>query len=305
MTRAEVRAQFDAILEFAELESVVDDPIRIYSSGMRMRLAFAVACHMHPDILLVDEVLAVGDASFQRKCLDRISQFKAAGCTILVVSHDSAQVRALCDEVILLRQGRMLAFGPTQEVMDQYDSVQNEEAEALEAAPAADVELPGGIRLVKGVNRFGTQEAEIEAIRVLNTRGGLTRTIMSGDGITIELDYHAKRSISSPRISLTVELTDGTACFDTNTEVAGCDIRLLAGRGTLRLEVDRLDLGGGRYALSAGIYAATWDRCYDFHRQIYPFEVIGITSGKGVLNPPHRWKLLSARESNAVQHSNV
>lgn len=298
MTRVEVRARFDDIVSFAELEDVIDDPIRIYSSGMRMRLAFAVAAHIDPDILLIDEVLAVGDGAFQRKCLDRIRQFKASGCTIFLVSHEAAQVRALCDEVVLLKQGRLLAFGPTQGVMDQYEALTEGRTYTPEARDMPEVASPSGGKLSLGVNRFGSQEVQITATRVLNDQGRPTRCILGGDGLIVEIEYHARRPAPSPRASVGIYLPDGTACLDTNTAISGLELPNLSGRGALRLKIDRLDLAAGDYFINVGLYERDWDHTYDCHNLVYPLQVIGAAgSGKGALNPPHRWELLGAQDA--------
>jgi lipopolysaccharide transport system ATP-binding protein len=125
LTRRQVLDRLDSIVAFAEVESALDNPVRTYSSGMQMRLAFAVAVHTDPDILLIDEVLAVGDMSFQRKCLDRIAQFRAAGCSILLVSHVGSTVQDLCDEAVWLKNGRLMAQGGAVEVVNQYASSEN------------------------------------------------------------------------------------------------------------------------------------------------------------------------------------
>jgi lipopolysaccharide transport system ATP-binding protein len=120
LTRREVARQFDSIVAFAELEEFIDFPLRTYSTGMQMRLAFAVATHTHPSLLFIDEVLAVGDVAFQRKCLERIARFKAEGCTIMLISHDSKLVGELCDEALWLHAGRLIAHGAASVVVDQY-----------------------------------------------------------------------------------------------------------------------------------------------------------------------------------------
>jgi lipopolysaccharide transport system ATP-binding protein len=120
LTRAEVRRRFDEIVEFSEVGQFIDDPVRIYSSGMQMRLRFAVAIHMEPEILLIDEVLSVGDAAFEGKCLDRIRKFKASGCTIILISHGLDQIHAMCDEAIWLESGRLAAQGEPEFVIDKY-----------------------------------------------------------------------------------------------------------------------------------------------------------------------------------------
>ena len=120
LTKKQVRERFDTIVEFSELHDFVDSPLRCYSSGMQMRLAFSIAIHSAPDILLIDEVLAVGDVAFQQKCLERIRQLKAGGCTIVLVTHDTGMVEALCEETLWLRAGRVAAYGPTRAVIPRY-----------------------------------------------------------------------------------------------------------------------------------------------------------------------------------------
>ena len=120
LTRREVARQFDSIVAFSELDEFIDFPLRTYSTGMQMRLAFAVATHTHPSILLIDEVLAVGDLAFQRKCLERIEQFKVEGCTIILVSHDTGLVSELCDEAVWLQGGRLIDYGCAKPVVDRY-----------------------------------------------------------------------------------------------------------------------------------------------------------------------------------------
>lgn len=122
LTRAEALEQLDAIVSFAEVEEVIDNPIRTYSTGMQMRLAFAVAAHTEPEILLIDEVLAVGDIAFQKKCMDRIAQFKASGCSILLVSHAGSTVQDLCDDAVWLNSGQLMAQGPAIDVVRQYEA---------------------------------------------------------------------------------------------------------------------------------------------------------------------------------------
>jgi lipopolysaccharide transport system ATP-binding protein len=137
LTRAEVARRFDEIVSFAELEDFIDSPLRTYSTGMVLRLAFAVAAHIDPEILLIDEVLRVGDLAFQEKCLARIRQFKSSGCTILLVSHDTDIMGQLCDEVLWLRSGRLAAYGPAEPITRDYVSEMSGE---LAPAPGSAVE---------------------------------------------------------------------------------------------------------------------------------------------------------------------
>jgi len=120
LSRREVSRSFDSIVHFAELEDFIDSPLRVYSSGMQMRLAFAIAVHIEPEVLLIDEVLAVGDISFQQKCIQRIERFKSQGCTILLVSHEPALITDRCDEALWLRAGQMISYGKAAAVTEQY-----------------------------------------------------------------------------------------------------------------------------------------------------------------------------------------
>jgi lipopolysaccharide transport system ATP-binding protein len=140
LTRAEVRRRFDSIVAFAEVEDFIDSPLRIYSSGMAMRLRFAVAIHMEPEILLIDEVLSVGDQAFSRKCLDRINQFKANGCTIVLITHGLDDVRTMCDEAIWLDGGRLMDQGEPKSVIEKYLTVVNSRSPHGTVAPASAAE---------------------------------------------------------------------------------------------------------------------------------------------------------------------
>ena len=135
LARREVKEQYESIVAFSELQGFVDSPLRTYSSGMQMRLAFAVAVHVEPEILLIDEVLSVGDLSFQRKCIERITQFKARGCTMVVVAHEATTIRELCDEALWLRSGQLAAHGPVDVVLEQY--VDEMKGEAKQPPPVA------------------------------------------------------------------------------------------------------------------------------------------------------------------------
>lgn len=295
MLRSEVEARFDSIVTFAELESFIDNPIRTYSTGMRMRLAFAVAVHVDPEILLVDEALAVGDLAFQRKCLARIAEIKASGCTIFLVSHEASQIRALCDEVIYLRQGRLVAHGPPDETLALY------ETSALAGYPSEPVEdtadrpIAEGRSLRMGVNRFGSYEAEIASVTFFDGHGRTTSTLFAGSPLIVELGIESKRPVRGALVSVAILLSDGTPIFDTNTQIGGLDLGELSDAATIRLVIDRVDLVGGEYLVSVGLYAAEWEYSYDYHAEAYPLTIIGASSGKGLLNPPAQWAIESVR----------
>ncbi|MEI4473682.1 ABC transporter ATP-binding protein [Frigidibacter sp. MR17.24] len=291
MRRSEVLAKLDSIIAFAELEPFIDQPLRSYSSGMRLRLAFAVAIHVEPDILLVDEVLAVGDTAFQRKCLARIEDIKQAGCTIFFVSHDESMIHALCDEVLYLRRGEVVAFGPTAEVMARYRG-DTDHAESEPVREVAEVAVIGGRRLRLHENRFGTQEAQIAAVRLLDAAGAPAERILSGAALTVEMDCRRMNVAGGVVLGVTICTEDDTPVFDTNTALHEVDVLVAETEGRFRLEIARLDLVPGRYFVDVGLYEADWERLYDRHTHVYELEIVGIGyhSGKGVLAAPCAWQ---------------
>lgn len=290
MTRAEVARRYDDIVAFAELEAFIDNPLRTYSTGMQMRLAFAVAVHIDPQILLIDEVLAVGDLSFQSKCLERIAQFKQQGCTILLVSHDPGQIRSLSDEVIWLQGGEVVMHGPTEPVLEQYVRSMEHNARSADADLAA-VSLANGNQLKLDVNRFGSQELQITAVRLLSEAGEPVTSLPNGAGLQVELVYNAPKPIEAPQASVSINQQDGTTCLDISTDADGFCLPTLEGSGIIRLKIDRLDLAGGDYFVNVGLYEQHWDYTYDYHWEAYPLRIVDAKNGKGLLQPPTSWQI--------------
>ena len=286
LTRDEVRQRFDEIVAFAELEAFIDSPLRTYSTGMQMRLAFAVAVHIEPEILLIDEVLAVGDIAFQQKCLARIAQFKQSGCTIVLVSHDVGTVQALCDQVLWLRHGAVAAFGPADLVVEHY--VAEMSAETRRLTPTNDSNGEGRLRLQE--NRFGSQEMQITAVSLHNAAGKTVAQLPTGQPLTVEICYEAPQPVPEPIVGVTLSRPDGFVVYDTSTEAAEIVLPQLAGKGRVCLHLARLDLMPGDYFVDVGIYKQQWAYAYDYHWHTYPLEILGGQGEKGILNPPHTWE---------------
>ncbi|NJM99862.1 MAG: ATP-binding cassette domain-containing protein, partial [Phormidesmis sp. RL_2_1] len=183
LSKREVRRHFDQIVEFAELEGFIDNPVRTYSTGMTMRLAFSVAVHTRPDILLVDEFLSVGDLSFQAKCLSRITDMKNQGCAIVLVSHDVGQVERLCDRALWLKKGTVRAYGGPTVVAGQYTTEMRTQTQQLTPDRPPDL-TKSGQELRVNQNRFGSLEAEITDVRLMPNS-----TLDSGDKLSVEIDY--------------------------------------------------------------------------------------------------------------------
>lgn len=305
LTRREIANRFDAIVDFAELEDAIDSPLRTYSTGMQMRLGFAVAVHTDPELLLVDEVLAVGDIAFQRKCAERIAHYKSRGCAIVLVSHDVGQVARLCDEALWLREGRVAAHGPAEVVATEYESEMERETRrrtpttgTLPHSPSSD-----GMSLRAHENRFGSLEIEIVAVRLLNRRGLPARELPSGDPLRIEIDYVAHRPVAGAIFGISLQREDGVMCFDTSTESAGITLPLVSGAGTIALTMDRLDLNGDAYFVHVGAYHPRWEYAYDYHWRAYPLSIYQPEPVKGILYPPNRWEVApaSAQEPAAAE----
>ena len=290
LTRQQVAQRFEAIVEFAELEAFIDNPLRTYSTGMQMRLGFAVAIHIEPDILLIDEVLAVGDIAFQRKCLDRIADFKARGCTIVFVSHDATLVEQLCDEVVWLRRGQIVAQGAAPVVVGQYVAEMTAETERLTPAEHPTRITASGEELTVHENRFGSLEMEITKVELLGPNG-VTSGIDSGDPLQVRIHYQAPQPIPQPIFGVTISDETDTICYETSTAAANVPMPVLQGSGQITLQLERLDLAGGLYYCDVGIYESNWTHAYDYHWHVYTVTVREKSKQKGLLRPPHRWIL--------------
>ncbi|GAB4192411.1 MAG: ABC transporter ATP-binding protein [Roseiflexaceae bacterium] len=291
LTRAELAQRFDQIVAFAELEAAIDAPLRTYSSGMQMRLAFAVAVHTEPEILLIDEVLSVGDMAFQHKCVARISQLKAQGCTIVLVSHETEQLRRLCDQVLWLREGQRAAYGAAELVVGQYVAAMTDETRRRTPAQAPALELPSGVRLELNHNRFGSLEALIGAVELLAANDQPIKTLAAGEPLRVAITCTAPEPVDGAILGVSLSREDGQICYDTSTAADGVALPRIHGDTRVTLLIDRLDLVGGEYYVDVGIYARDWAYAYDYHWHAYPLTICAEATGKGVLCPPQRWKI--------------
>ncbi len=300
LTRRTVVERFDSIVAFAELGKFIDHPLRTYSTGMQMRLAFAVAVHVNPEILLIDEVLSVGDLGFQRKCLDRIAEFRAQGCSILLVSHEASLVRDLCDEALWLSGGRLVLRGKAAFVVDKYVQQvsagtaqlgeSGNEVRRLPVAPAPPSGRTPQSTPAAGENRFGSLELEITAVRFLDGEGRQINEFRSGNPLRIEIDFLAPRRILAPIFQVYIFREDDLVCCDLNTEGTELKAAQVEGPGRVSLCLERFDLKGGRYYVDVGCYAQNWAYAYDYHSSLHPLPI----AGEGVethRNAPHHWEI--------------
>ena len=276
LTRREIAARMDDVIEFAELEDFIDEPLRGYSAGMRLRLGFAVAAQTRPRILLIDEVLAVGDIGFQNKCLARIAQFRADGCAIVLISHDLSQVEANCDRTMWLRDGGIVALGATHAVARRY------ETEMMQDAHGSDAEGES--------NRYGTMENRITRVRLVGRNGAEVSTIAAGDPLAVQVWIETIIPMNELHFSITVANDRGVDLLDVTTEVDPIAFPDRPGSAMIQLDWDRLDLAAGKYSVSMGLYEKKWAFAYDRHVGACEFTVEGRESWCSVC-PPHRWSI--------------
>ncbi len=293
MLREEVKARFEDIVSFSELGDFIDRPVRTYSTGMRLRLAFAVAVHIEPEILLIDEVLVVGDLAFQAKCMARVKAIRDRGCTIFLVSHDSEQIRQLCDDVLFLRKGSVASYGPVEETMALFESSMDEEAAAAPApAPAPANIMPQTARILEhNVTRFGSYEAEIGRVELLDGNGEQVGSIAAGGALSVRFSYRSQQPIDEIVALVGIYTPDLTCCLEVNSIEGELSLASGPSERTVALAIDRLDLAEGDYLVTVGLFSADWHTVFDYHSEAYPLNVRGQAMNKGVLRPPLAWNI--------------
>lgn len=292
LLRSEVRARTDAIIAFAELEDHIDDPVRTYSAGMKLRLGFAVAVHVSPRILLIDEVLSVGDLAFQQKCLDRIRAFREDGCAIVLVSHDLGQVRATCDRVLWLDRGVVRALGPAGQVVDAYEQAAADQIACDRSETRPDRAIAPGVTLRAGENWFGSQLAAIRRVLLRDASGQPAASIPAGSPLTVEMALGLDAPLPDAHLSVSIADAAGHLAFDINTQVDPTDLPAFFDGMTIALEFERLDLSPGEYRISVGLWSPDWSEAYDLHMDAYPLAITGPVLSNGPLLPPRRWRVL-------------
>jgi lipopolysaccharide transport system ATP-binding protein len=288
LSKREIAAAFDDIVRFAELEEFLDAPLKTYSSGMAVRLGFSIAAHSDPDVLLVDEVLAVGDERFAHRCLEKISEFERAGKTILVVSHDLQLVSERCRRGIWLDRGRLLADGPAAETVARYrERVAQEEAgRRLEEAREAPAGEPS-------TRRIGSGAAVVSAVWLLDAAGRLAGSVRSGEAARLVMEVEAASAISDVVFGFAIATVAGSVVFGSNTDIDGFAPAELSGRVRVALEIPALELAPGVYSVDAAVHARD-GAPYDYCRDAVRFEVTADRPAAGVWNPPRRWSFDAA-----------
>ncbi len=288
-SKEEIDAKLDDILSFADIGDFVNQPVKTYSSGMFVRLAFAVAINIDPEILIVDEALSVGDVFFQAKCYRKFEEFKELGKTILFVSHDMSSISKYCDKAILINKGKMMAEGPAQDMVDLYKKVlvgldgtqdnKNETSKDTEGGVAAST---GGGELWKAkfdinpnVNEYGTGKAQIIDFAIVDENGLLTNTILKGSTFTIKSKVQFNEIINDPIFTFTIKTLKGTDITGTNTMFEKKSIGIVQKGDVYTASfTQKMNLQGGEYLLSISCTGFNGADFTVYHRL---YDVINIT----------------------------
>jgi len=260
LTRKEVKDSIEDIIRFAAIDRFIDSPVKVYSSGMFVRLGFSVAVHVNPEILLIDEVIAVGDEWFQRRCFDHLYKLRRQGVTIVMVTHSLGLVQTMCDRAAWLDHGEVKAEGPAPQVVRQYlDQVNRDEEARYEdeegTTPETDGDQPA---------RRGSGEVIVDRVEFLNAEGVATPVGKTGDPLTVRLHYRAETSVEHPVVTVGVVRASGPNVGTGNSRLADVDWGTLSGEGHIDFAIDHLSLVPGSYQITTGF----WDE-----HALHPYDV--------------------------------
>jgi ABC-2 type transport system ATP-binding protein len=254
LSRAETDRVYDEIVGFAELEEFMDTAVKFYSSGMLVRLGFAVAVHVEPEIILIDEVLAVGDEAFQARCIDKVRSFQRDGRTIVFVTHALDQVRSLCDHAVMLDHGRVHATGsPDDVVREMRLTILHHDLEFA--------------------REEGSKEVEIVGVELLHRGAPLAGAVPSGDTLTIQVDVRAIDPVDDPVVSFALHDATNAFMFGYDTAASGLALGTLQGSRRIRFDVGPIPVTGGKYWLTLGVHSRDNARVYHVQDERYSFEV--------------------------------
>lgn len=295
LSRAEIEKRFDSIVEFAELGDVIDDPVRTYSSGMFMRLGFSLAVHTDPDILLVDEVLAVGDAAFVARCKEKVSEIRGAGRTLLLVSHDLEAVERWCDEVLWLEGGVVKDRGEPRRVIDAYRQFveQGEERQLQEAAVVVVEPAPAALPAEPApeATRWGSREVEITGVRLLAADGRECLLTHGDDALTVEISWERHEATEDLVFGVAISRGDGLLVMGTNTDIDKVTPVSTGSAGKVLFKMPAPGLLEGAYTLDVAAHRQD-GYPYDYMKSALEFKVRSTFRRAGVYSPQHEWSFL-------------
>ena len=292
LSNAEIDKVYDDIVDFSELGEFINMPVKHYSSGMYMRLGFSVAVHVEPDILLIDEILAVGDQAFQEKCVERLHKMKDMGTTVVFVSHNMEMVRSLCSRILWIENGQAIADGSADELLQQY----------LESYESPDFERDNLKVLPR---QRGSGDIELSKLRLLSSVGEELDQFTMGESITIEMHYVANQPVERPEFVLALHREDADIADEPDSQLTRLHPGTLAGSGIIRCHIDHLPLAPAVYYLSAGVYDAQTGRTFDHHERVSELRVLADPTrrGKGIIDIPATWESEEKESISTIEPS--
>lgn len=285
MSRREINRRFDDIVAFAGLERFIDTPVKRYSSGMYVRLGFAISAHTNPTILLVDEVLAVGDMAFQRKCHDRMNTLRESGVTICIVSHNLTMVRSFCRRTVLMKYGQVLSDGPSSEVIDAYtrslDCIADDQVDPVHVSAMG--------RLIKHVDVLNEQRDEVKVLR-------------SGQPLTLRIRIRIPAKLLPASYGVFLHRADGLYVHGARSFERAVLVDE-SGDGAIELSYSSLNLASGTYAFSVGLYSADGSLVLDYHDKRYQLEVKNESPDGGSIALAYLWRTEALPVSEGASHA--
>lgn len=306
LSKEEIDKKLEQIIDFSELSDYIDSPVRTYSSGMYMRLAFSVAINVEPDILLIDEILAVGDVNFQRKCYYKMRDIKNRGVTIVIVTHDHSVVEKLCDKAIWIDEGEVRMIDAPKPCINAYLQNMAEKQERLAAlhsssqttvdSSALTEDNNGALTDSEGTdrtddhNRWGSREVEIVKVALEGIKSSSKHVFTSGEPVRITAEFKVNSNVTEPVFGVGIFNQEGISCYGTNTAIDDIKIKELTDSGTIEFSIDELLLVEGRYTLDVAVHAED-GRAYDYQKSCYEFEVVSEKKDIGVCRLKHTWTL--------------
>ncbi|MCM1270734.1 MAG: Wzt carbohydrate-binding domain-containing protein, partial [Ruminococcus flavefaciens] len=302
LTKHEIDARLDKIVEFSELEEFIDNPVRTYSSGMYMRLAFSVAINVDADILLIDEILAVGDANFQAKCFNKLREIKSKGTTIVIVSHSLGQIEQICDRSVWIHEGLIKAEGDPKEIDLEYldfmgrkmqENAKKELSEkenSDEQAPENNASAETDTDSSASKNRWENGKARIEKIRSYSSDGSEQKIFRTGESIIFKLDYTVKERVEDAVFGIGIFNRDGVQCYGTNTRIDQIKPFSLEKSGSAEIVLDDVMLLAGEYILDFAIESGDGIPV-DYYRGAFEIQMISNQGDVGIARIDHKWKL--------------
>ena len=298
MKKKEIDNMLEDIIDFSELGEFIDNPVRTYSSGMYMRLAFSVAIHVNPEILLIDEILAVGDSNFQKKCLDKITEFKKNGVTIVIVSHDLGTIERICDKAVWLDSGIIRKQGAPKQVVNAYlaQMAENQNDKVFREIDIVDSDEDITLKteheeaeVIEEKNRWGNRDIEITEVEILDKKGEHRAVFNVEDGMDIVIHYKVNKSVPEVCFGIGIFGTDGVQRYGTNTYLDGekCSIKE---NGKVIFEIDRIGLIEGSYWIDIAAHDERGTP-YDYILKKAEFFTASPIKDVGAFRPSHKWTI--------------